>query len=114
MDERPREPRVERHEVVERHETVERDGRAETVTVHQRPSNAWLWMIPLLLIVLLLLWYVLSRGERNQIELPAIDRPVVESPQPDRRIEIQLPERQPAQQPAQQPAPSPEPTSPEP
>jgi hypothetical protein len=110
MDEIPREPRVERHEIVERHETVERNGDPDTVTVHQRPSNAWLWMIPLLVVVLLLLWYVLSRGESSQIELPSIERPVVESPQPDRTIEIQLPERQPAQQ----PAPSPEPASPEP
>jgi hypothetical protein len=106
MEERPREPRVERHEVIERHETVERNGEADTVTVHQRSSNAWLWIVPILVVVVLLLWYVMSRGEPTQLELPDIDRPVVESPQPDRTIEIQLPERQ--------AAPTPEPSTPEP
>ncbi len=112
MDERPRDPNIERQEVVERREIVERDRPVDRVTVHERrgPSPA-IWLIPLLIVVALLLWYVMTRGERTQLEVPTIEAPRIESPQPDTRIEIQLPERSPApaEAPATQPAEPPQP-----
>jgi hypothetical protein len=112
MEERPRDPGVEREEVVERREVVERDTRAgppperDRVVVHERrgPGPA-IWIIPLLIVVGLLLWYVLTRGERTQIQVPEIEAPRIEAPSPEpQRIEINLPERTEPAQPAPQPA----------
>jgi hypothetical protein len=113
MEERPRDPGVERQEVIERREVVERDRPVDRVTVHERSGGtaAWIWIVPLLLVVLLLLWYVMTRGEPTQLEVPTIQTPTVEAPrQPDTRIEIQLPERAPAQP----DAPAAQPTEPQP
>lgn len=98
MDERPLEPGSERREVVERTEVVHGDAtrvpERDRVVVHDRSSGVgWILLIPLLLIVLALLWYVFARGERQTIDVPAVEVPTVEAPAPDQRIEINLPER---------------------
>jgi hypothetical protein len=116
MDERPRDPNIERQEVVERREIVERDRTVardpvDRVTVHEsRGPRAAIWLIPLVIVVALLLWYVMSRGQPTQLEVPSIEAPRIESPQPDTRIEIELPERRTA--PAAEPAPAAQPTQP--
>lgn len=83
MDERPRDRGVEREEVVE-HRVVERDSRVDRPVRESRPagSSAWIWAIPLLIVVALLLWYVMSRGERTELEMPTMDAPEIEAPQP--------------------------------
>jgi hypothetical protein len=102
MEDRPREPVPPRDEVVERHEVVEqrvtRDGAYRGGT---RPVSSWIWLVPLLIVVVLLVWYVLTRGERREgpIEVPRMETPTIERPAPEQRIEIEMPaprEQQPA------------------
>jgi hypothetical protein len=113
MDETPRQPR-EREEVVERREIVERDVAPardpDRVVVHERTGTSSLvWAVPLLIVVALLLWYVMSRGEPTQVQLPDVSAPQIEAPTTTERIEIQLPERQAA--PSQPAAPAAEPAA---
>lgn len=106
MDEQPRQP-VERQEVVERHEITERETVPPAAEPRQRVgSSAWLWVIPLVLVVGFLAWFALSRGEPEQIDLPEMEAPNIEMPAPEQNIEINMPEAtpEPAAAPEQAPA----------
>jgi hypothetical protein len=83
MDEQPREP-VERREVVERHETVERPaGTGAPEPAPRRRSYAWVWVTLLAVLIALLAWYALSRGEPQQIEMPELGTPDIEVQAPE-------------------------------
>ncbi|MEX2571455.1 MAG: hypothetical protein WD737_09110 [Gemmatimonadota bacterium] len=59
MDENPQQPaepgeRIEYHEVIERERGAERGGRGIPM---------WVWLMPLVIVVIALMWYVLTRAE---------------------------------------------------
>ena len=58
MEERPPEPgeRIEREVIVER--TISDSGADAP-----RRSPMWAWVIPLVIVALVLMWYVITRGE---------------------------------------------------
>ena len=64
-DQTPRDPAIPGTERVERIEYIERvPGGPETPAApRQSSSPMWVWVLPLVLVVLALIWYVLSRGE---------------------------------------------------
>lgn len=95
MTESPREPLPQREEVVERREVTERHtGPVRAEPGPRGPGTAWIWLVLLLFIVLGLVWYVLSRGQPQEMRLPEIEAPTIEVPQPEQRIEINVPARQ--------------------
>jgi hypothetical protein len=125
MDERPQDPTRER-EIVERHEIVERDVPARGTAGAPPPAApraaagtpAWLWVIPLLVVVIGLIWYVLSTGQRREgpIDLPSVEVPSVQRQAPTQRVEVGAPapaaEAPPQAEPAPQPDPAPAPEPP--
>lgn len=87
MARHPDEPPPERGETVERHEVVERhSGSGASPRRDPGGGTAWIWIALLVLVVLGLLWYVLSRGEPAtpvertdvNVEAPEVSTPTVE------------------------------------
>jgi hypothetical protein len=79
------------------------------------PGMGWVWVALLLIVVIGLVWYVLTRGERVEtpLQVPEIQTPVADPPRQEIEVEVR---QQPAPAPApQQPAspPEPEPAPPE-
>lgn len=78
------EPPPEREEVVERHVVSER----HTVPESRARDTSWtIWLIPLLLLVIALVWYALTRGQPQAIEMPEVEVPTVEAPAAEPRTE---------------------------
>jgi hypothetical protein len=102
MDEREDRPAGERREVVERREVIDepadssRRGTAGPTARDARAATVWLWMIPLLGVVVFLVWFILARGEPQRpfedgdvdIIVPTVEpTPAPQRPEP----EIQIP-----------------------
>jgi len=90
MDETPRQPAEER-EVIERHETVHRTPGADPAArAGARRSNAWIWVLLLVLVVGALAWYALSRGEPADVDIPEVEAPDVDLPDDEPNIEVNV------------------------
>lgn len=63
MAETPREPDLAPGERIEHHEVTERVTPGVEPGVPRRGSPMWAWVLPLVILALVLVWYVLSRGE---------------------------------------------------
>ena len=93
MDEQPQPP-AERHETIEHRETIERRTGTSAAPAHHaappRRSMAWLWVVLLLLVVGALAWFALSRGEPADLEMPTVEAPDIEVPDPEPNIEVNV------------------------
>lgn len=119
MNERPERPAAEHREVIERREIVdgpaERTPRTERDVRAARSATVWLWLIPLLAVVVFLVWFILSRGEpQNPLQNLEVDvtTPRVNPPQQQApAIEMPAPSAPETPAPAAEPAPDPAPAS---
>jgi hypothetical protein len=104
--ERPPEPRPEREEIVERHVVTE----SHSVSTPRERGGIWaLWLIPLLVLVIVLVWYALTRGQPQSVTMPEVDVPAAEPSRTEQRIEIDVVQpREAATPPADADAPPPE------
>jgi hypothetical protein len=98
------------NERVERREVVERRDSPET-TRARRDASYLIWLIPLALVVVALVWFIFTRGEpigpvdtRDvEVTVPQVEMPRIEE---ERRIEVVPAEPEP--EPAPQPQPPPQ------
>ena len=84
MDENPRVPQPPPAERVEHREVVERTP-ASPVERPRGTTPIWVWLLPLVLVVLALVWYILTTGQPSspvgsapEVELPAVQQDVQE------------------------------------
>ena len=63
MDETPREPPLAPGERIEHHEVTRRVSPATDTSPPRGGPGMLPWLLPLVILVLVLAWYVLSRGE---------------------------------------------------
>ena len=90
MDEQPQRP-AEQHETIEHRETIERRTATHAPEpAGRRSSMAWLWVVLLLAVVGALAWYALSRGEPADLEMPEVEAPTIEVPDPEPNIEVNV------------------------
>lgn len=127
MEETPREPPLQPGERVEHHEVTERVPQNETERTppgrevrSRRGTPMWAWLIPLVIVVLFLAWYVLTSGEpsspiggtdRIELEVPEIDPP---NPAIENNTVIELPDAPAAPEPSSAPPAAPTPETGEP
>jgi hypothetical protein len=93
MDHRTREPVPGPNETVERREIIERHDRGTAAPSPNRGTSNAIWLLPLLLVVIGLVWFIFARGEpvdtRNlEVNVPQVEVPRVTE---ERRIEVQVP-----------------------
>jgi hypothetical protein len=119
MNERPEQPAAERREVIERREIVdgpaERPPRADPRPRGAPAATVWLWLIPLLAVVVFLVWFILSRGEpQNPLQNLEVDvtTPRVEPPPQQQAPRIEVPAPAAPDAPTTDPTPAPAPTTP--
>ncbi len=106
-------PPPERREVIERHEVVERNDAPVPPAAEPRSGGLdWIWVVLLVLVALVLVWFVFSRGQPIrwgdggdiELEIPRVEVPQVEPPQVERRREVPVPQP-PAERPQEEPRP---------
>jgi hypothetical protein len=104
--EHPPEPPLEREEVVERQVVTE----SRTYPAARTRDRTWgLWLIPLLVVVIALVWYALTRGQPQSVTIPEVEVPAAEPARTEQRIEIDVVEpRQEASPPSDADSPPPE------
>ena len=79
MDESPRDPPPPSGERTERHEVTHRVPADRGPATSRQGSPMWAWVLPLAILALVLVWYVLSRGEPNS-PIDAIDNIELQAP----------------------------------
>lgn len=98
MNETPRDPEPLPGERIERHEVVERGPTDAPLTETRyatspppRATPMWIWVLPLVILVIVLVWFVLSRGEPrsplDSVRDVEVGAPAVQ----ERTIEIEAP-----------------------
>jgi hypothetical protein len=82
MDETPREPPLAPGERIEHHEVTQRVPADGEPVPARRGSPMWPWLVPLVLLVLFLAWYIFTRGEPSS-PIDAVDDVEVVTPDID-------------------------------
>jgi hypothetical protein len=102
--ENPRDPHNE--EVFQRETVVERETRSEPPVDRRTPGTTWIWIVGLLIVVAVLIWFVLTRGEPSPVQVPEMRTPAVEPARQEIDVEIRTPSApEPAARPQQPAAP---------